>query len=245
MKHVKTVLALLICVTSMNAQWWGGSKKINGNGTVSKQNRSVANYNNINVAGSMHVELIKGTEGNLVVEAEENLLEYIVTAVNGSELSIKIESGYNLNPSFNKKIKITVPFKEIEKVTLSGSGKIYTEEIIRTDNFATKLSGSGDIRLGLQTKKTYASVTGSGDIRLKGNTQKVQYEVTGSGDLEAVNLKTIEAYASVTGSGDIELAAEKFLKARVTGSGDIHYQGNPEREDKKVTGSGGIKKIAF
>jgi len=33
-----------------------------------------------------------------------------------------------------------------------------------------------------------------------------------------------------------------LVKARVTGSGDIDYQGNPEREDKKVSGSGDITK---
>lgn len=241
MKHLKTILALLVCITSANAQWWsGGTKKINGNGNVIVEKRSVSDYNSINVAGSMNVKLVPGTEGNLVVEAEENLMKYLITEVKGDVLSVKIESGYNISTSMNKKFKVTVPYKDIEKIALSGSGKIFTNEVIKANKFSTSLSGSGDVNLLLDTQKTYASVTGSGDIRLKGKTQEIECEVTGSGDLHASEFKAKEGFANVTGSGDIKLYVDDFIKARVTGSGDIHYLGNPEREDKKVTGSGGI-----
>jgi hypothetical protein len=36
------------------------------------------------------------------------------------------------------------------------------------------------------------------------------------------------------------VVSTKSLKARVTGSGDIDYKGNPEKKDTKVTGSGDI-----
>ncbi|MGV6832311.1 MAG: GIN domain-containing protein, partial [bacterium] len=45
---------------------------------------------------------------------------------------------------------------------------------------------------------------------------------------------------SVAGSGDAEVVCRESLKARVAGSGDIEYKGNPAKEDTKVSGSGSI-----
>jgi len=46
----------------------------------------------------------------------------------------------------------------------------------------------------------------------------------------------------VAGSGDIRIYCNGVLKARVAGSGDIKYKGNPSKEDTKVAGSGDITK---
>ena len=241
MRYLVIILALLACVTSINAQWWGGDKKIKGNGKNITEKRSVSSYDYVEVSGSMNVQLVQGPEGKLVVEAEENLLKYIITEVNDNGLHIKMKKGFYIQPSLsNKAFKITVPFKEIENVSLQGSGKIYADDIIKADSFSVKLSGSGKIDLELETQKTYASIVESGDVKLKGHTNEIDSKMMGSGDLHASGFKAKEAFATITGSGDISLYVEEFIKARVTGSGDIRYLGNPEREDKKVIGSGDI-----
>ena len=48
--------------------------------------------------------------------------------------------------------------------------------------------------------------------------------------------------AVVSGSGDIQVTASQSLKARVSGSGDISYRGNPEKQDFKTSGSGDISR---
>jgi len=40
---------------------------------------------------------------------------------------------------------------------------------------------------------------------------------------------------------DAEIVCTGELRARVTGSGDIEYRGNPSTKDSKVTGSGSIE----
>ena len=49
-----------------------------------------------------------------------------------------------------------------------------------------------------------------------------------------------EALTKVYGSGDATVRASEQLDASVTGSGDVHYSGNPPKVRKNVTGSGGI-----
>ena len=96
------------------------------------------------------------------------------------------------------------------------------------------LSGSGDIVLNIESNKAKANVSGSGDITLKGRASNLLATVTGSGDFHGFDLDSVNTEVSVTGSGDAKVNCSGELKARVTGSGDIEYRGNPTREDTKV-----------
>jgi len=242
MRTAIIILGILLCSTfSASAQWWGG-KKIKGNGNEITKNRTTAAYDQIKVSGSLDVVLVLGTEGKLKIQAESNLIDHITTEVSGQVLKIHTENGYSLNPSRGKKILITVPFEDINKVTLSGSGDVYSADIIKASSFKTGVSGSGDVKLKLNAEEAEGFVTGSGDLVLSGSSNNFECSVTGSGDLEAYELNAKDVIASVTGSGDIQVRATSSIKARVTGSGDISYKGNPEREDKKVSGSGDISK---
>ena len=115
---------MLLGVSTMNAQWFGG-KTIKGNGKMTTENRNTSSYEGVSLVGSMDVELVAGKEGKLTIEAESNLIEYITTTVENGKLKISVEKGVSLDPSNNKKIKVTVPFEEIEEVTLTGSGDIW------------------------------------------------------------------------------------------------------------------------
>ena len=243
MRTVLIIVSFIMCSTlTLQAQWWGNGKKISGNGKMVTKSRNTSDYDEIKLKGSLDVALVSGSEGNITIEGESNLIEYVRTEVENDVLKIYVEKGYYLKISRGKKLIVTVPFKDLSKVTLSGSGDIYSTDIIKTSSFKTGISGSGDIKLAVNAQNTEGYVTGSGDLTLSGTSQNFDCKVTGSGDLEAYSLEAKEVNASVTGSGDIYVTATSSIKARITGSGDISYKGNPEREDKKVSGSGDITK---
>lgn len=240
MKKLITLLVVLVSTLPANAQWWG-SKKIKGNGDMTTETRSLGNYDRVHVAGSFDVILISGSEGELTVEAESNLMEYLITETDGDALKIKVEKGVNIQPSKRNSIIITVPFTDIEEVNLAGSGDVVSKAVIEANNFECAVAGSGDIILEIDAQDVKAAVAGSGDLTLKGTTQNLKASVAGSGDIHTKGLESRKIDASVAGSGDIELNCDSCdLKARVSGSGDIKYLGKTNREDFKVSGSGSI-----
>lgn len=237
MKKLITLSFVLFALVA-TAQW---GKRIKGNGKTVTIERSVGDYEAVTVAGWFDVKLIAGNEGKLTLKGEENLLEYIKTEVKDDRLVIKIKKGVNLKPSnWNSGIYITVPVESIDMVTLSGSGDVIGETKIKTDNFKTKISGSGDISLAVDANTVEARLSGSGDINLSGNTNDLDVRVSGSGDIKAYDLIAEFVTAQITGSADIKITANQMLKAKVTGSGDISYKGNPKKIDTKTTGSGDI-----
>ena len=243
MKTLKTLftLALLSTITVSQAQWWGG-KGVKGNGDVTTITRSTGEYDNIKCGGSMDFKLVEGKEGQITIKGESNLLEYIVTEVKNGTLVVKVRNGKNINPSNNKPLLITIPYKDIDGVSLAGSGDVWNEGTIRFNDFSSAVAGSGDLILSIDVENAKASVSGSGDLTLKGKATSFKARVSGSGDIHGFKLDSKNVDASIAGSGDISVNCNGGeLKARVAGSGDIEYRGNPSSEDTKVAGSGSIE----
>lgn len=240
MKKIITLSLVIAFTVSCSAQW---GKKIKGNGNTVTIDRSVGDYDAIALAGWFDVDLVDGKEGEITLEGESNLLEYIKTEVKDGKLVIKVEKGVNLKPSsWEEGIRITVPVETISSLALSGSGDVVGKKTIKTDNFRTAMSGSGDITVSVEANSVDAVMSGSGDITLSGNTRDFEARISGSGDIKAYELEADNVDATVSGSADIKVTATKMLKARVSGSGDISYRGNPDKVDTKASGSGDISK---
>lgn len=238
MKKYLTLTLVLITVSAC-AQW---GKRIKGNGNVVTIERSVGEYDEVSSAGWFDVELVAGKEGEITLKGESNLLEKLKTEVKNGELIIKTEKGVNLQPSSWKSgITITVPVEEISAVRLSGSGDVVSKTTLKSsDSFRASIAGSGDVTLTIEAENVKASISGSGDMNLDGSAKTLDVSVSGSGDINAYDLEADNVEAQVSGSADLQVTAKEMLRARVSGSGDITYKGNPSKVDTKSSGSGDI-----
>ena len=240
MKNVLGLILITLFTLSCNAQW---GKKIKGNGEVVTVERSVGDYEAIAVAGWFDVNIVSGREGEISLKGEENLLEYIKTEVKNGKLTIKVKKGYNLQSSnWKNGIQVSVPVESVNSVALSGSGDIVGKDVLRADEFNAVISGSGDINLSVEADILKAVIAGSGDIVLNGKARDFKVTVSGSGDVEAFDLSADHVKANVSGSANIKVTANESIIARVSGSGDILYKGDPEKVDSKASGSGDINK---
>jgi hypothetical protein len=230
-----TIVILLVFTTSVSAQWFG---KVKGNGDMVTKTRNVGEYDKVSVGGSFDVKLYAGAEGKLTITVDENLLEYLITEVDNGKLKIKWKKGTNVSSRSN--ILVTVPFKDIDAVSLAGSGDVYTEDVIKADSFKTALAGSGDIKLKVDASSVDSSIAGSGDIALSGSANSIKCSIAGSGDIEAYDLSSNDADIRISGSGGVTISVKDNLVARISGSGNIYYKGDPEKQDVKVSGSGNV-----
>lgn len=118
---------------------------------------------------------------------------------------------------------------------ITGSGDIKCETTEAAE-VALGVTGSGDIKVHcVASEKLSCGVTGSGDIVLSsGNVGEAAYATSGSGDIKAMSVKVKNVTATVSGSGDIACRATSQVAAAATGTGEVHYYGNPA----KVVGKG-------
>ena len=234
--HYLLVIALtLLSYNTSFAQF----KKVKGNGNITTKTHTTSDYHKVAVVGSMDVILEKGTEGSIRVTTDENIHEYVTIASNKGVLKIKIKNYVNIKSK--KSIHITVPFKSLDNVSLDGSGSVLTNDQIKSDQFEAEIGGSGEMNLDIDVNRVNAKVNGSASLKIIGTATDLEIKVIGSGDFDGGSLISQNVEANVTGSGEALVVAKSSIKARVYGSGDIKYLGNPSTIDNKVLGSGDIE----
>jgi len=238
MKTFIGILTLLIMSTSLHAQVF--TKNIKGNGRITTENRSLPDYDKISVAGSFDVKLIKGKEDAIFIKADENLMEYIETEVKNGHLKIQSKKGYQLRST--KIIVITVPFETVDALSLAGSGNVRSNDVLNSTDLDLNLAGSGALDLSVSAKNLTSQIAGSGNIKLSGNADEFNCEIAGSGNIEAYDLKATASHINIAGSGNVKVHAVSEIHAKIVGSGDVIYTGNPTIEKVKSVGSGSIKK---
>lgn len=214
-------------------------ERVNGNGNIKSENRKVSEADKISLGGDMDVYISEGPMA-LKVEADENLLPYIITEVEGGTLKIRDRDNVNINTSHAMKVYVTMP--SVTDVRVGGSGNITFDKMITSDrDMAFAISGSGDITAQVNAPKTMAEISGSGNIHISGETKNVEIHIAGSGNYDGQELKAENAEVHIAGSGDAGVFADATLNASIAGSGTVKYKGNATVE-KHISGSGSVDK---
>ena len=240
--YTLALAALLISITQIsNAA--GTVVTITKSKKIADDERSVSGFRGISSSGSFDVKITMGNKESLRLEGDDDVIKDIETKVEQGILKIRNKKQGNWNwRSVRNKVTIYVTAKNLNSITLSGSGNISVNGVVKASKLTNVLSGSGSISLTADSDEYSGTLSGSGELDVRGNADRAMIKIAGSGDFDGSNFKTLEADVIVSGSGNVTIRADKHLKAVVSGSGDISYIGNPKVEKTK-SGSGSISQL--
>lgn len=237
MKNILLLATLVLAISSCRVNL---GKRIKGNGNVTSESRDVDGFSRIKIRGGMTVELVHGAS-SVRVEADENLMRYIVTREEDGWLVIRTRDNVNLRSS--KPIKVYVSADRISAVNIAGSGNLVGRgKFAGADKLDIDVAGSGDVTLDVNTPNVSVDIAGSGNVTLSGETRDARVNITGSGNYDAEELMTETTDIDIAGSGDATVHADQRLKADVLGSGNVYYRGKAT-VNSKSTGSGKVRPL--
>lgn len=217
------------------------SQTIKGNGNIITQDREVSQANKMRLEGSFEVVLVPSSSTSVQVQADENLMPYIVTRVEDGWLVIKPQNHTSLSSS--QKIKITVSTDRVEGIDVAGSGSVSAQDkFTGSSKLDLSLSGSGSINMNVNTPEVRAEISGSGQINVTGETQDLKVSMSGSGVYKSEQLLAENAEINISGSGDATVYADNKIQASIAGSGNVYYKGKAQVHSD-IAGSGGVRRI--
>jgi hypothetical protein len=214
---------------------------------VSKiEDRHLSGFNAVALGGSFDVYITQGSTESVKVEAPDNIIDHIITEVDNGVLKIynKNDNNFHWGDLFgnHKKIAVYVVAKDLNAISVSGSGDIFFKEGIHTNSLRIKVSGSGDMYGKVDVKNLESGISGSGDVKLSGRAENSAVTVSGSGDFEARGLVTSNTIVRVSGSGDASVNASNSISASISGSGDVRYTGGAKSVSSSKSGSGDVQR---
>jgi len=190
---------------------------VKGSGNIITESRAADDFSAVEVGGVLRVEITAGKEFSVNVEADDNLLPYIRTEVDGDTLQISAnEKLSSKNPIL---VRVTAP--NIERINASGAASVSIIDIKNSD-LSVDLSGASELTAAGETNDLNAVLSGSSVI-------KARRLSSGSADIDA------------SGASRAYVLATKTLTAEASGASSITYQGNPENIEKNVSGASSIQ----
>lgn len=194
-----------------------GSQTVRGSGVVASEPRDASGFSEVRLGGTGEVIIEQTGKDSVTVEAEDNILPLLRTAVENGVLRLDIQNGVSIQTT--KPIRYHVTTK-----TLTGVG----------------VSGSGTVRAtGIDADRFTADISGSGNAALAGRADDLKLKISGSGSVDAAGLNSRSVAATISGSGDATVNATDRLDATVSGSGSVRYGGSPQ-VNQRVSGSGRV-----
>lgn len=234
MKH----LFFAVCIAVFCASCFNG---VTGSGRLVTENRSVSNFTAINTSASIDVMVEQGEQFKVEVTADDNLIQFVKTNVEGGTLKISING---VNSFSSSDIKVYVVMPKVTDLTSTSSSSIESKGLLTsTEAISLRANSSGSINVELNAPKVIADASSSADIDATGTTQVVQAEASSSGSINFKGLKAENVTASASSSADIEVFCSVQLKAQANSSGSVNYTGGVTNVSVEENSSGSVSKI--
>ena len=234
------IILFIVLAISLIACENSGINCLRGNGIIEKETRDLEEYSGVVTEGEFEVFYVPDSSYFVMIETDQNLIQYIRTTISGTTLIV--DNGTRKCLRSELPIRIYVHAPEIHLMSLEGSGLISADSIY-TDELMLSIEGSGYIDVkGIDVLELNVLITGSGDVSLWGTTGSAEYTITGSGKVNAKNLISNECIAEISGSGSIYCNAVMKLNAIISGSGSIYYRGTPS-VNTQISGTGSVISI--
>ena len=218
-------------------------KKVEGEGPVETESRSVNNFSGIAASIGCDVYFKQAPEFKVELSAQRNMLNLIETYRSGNDLILKFRNGVNVGHHTDIRVNISAP--SLENLQLNGSGNVHVTGDFVANQFNAALNGSGNLLIdNLRINDLLTSgVNGSGNISvLAGTVDTENVKISGSGNVDLSAVKATTSIAQISGSGTTKLNVAKNLDVTVSGSGNVFYYGNPVI-NTHISGTGKVVRL--
>lgn len=213
-------------------------RSVTGSGNIITQTRQITQFDGVKASGSIDVEVMKDDGRSVKIEADDNILPYVITKVENGLLIVHMRSN-QMYDDIHVKVYVSTP--TLTRLYTSGSASIIATDALLNDEIKFDASGSSDIDAIVDAPVINVESSGSSTIKLRGRTKDLTCSASGSSDIKAKDLLSENANARASGSGSVYIFASVNLQAKASGSGDIYYSGNPTKPVIHKSGSGSVR----
>jgi len=232
-----------------------GGTQVTGTGPVKTDERTVSAFKSVDAGSAFIVDIKIGAPQKVTVEAQENLVPIIETAVEDGTLKIRCND--SLSSDHPLLVHVVVPNLESFNVSGGAHGQV---DGLKEATFQSNVSGGAKLKLngtaddlsvnasggseivvsGLDSKSIKLVASGGGSILAAGKAEKASVEATGGSQIHAEDLLLQDADVNASGAGNVTLNVSKMLNATASGASTIRYSGDA----KTNTNSNGASNVS-
>lgn len=247
-KHLFTFLMLAIVVSFQSCyyHYHDDSWMVRGTGPIVEEEFTVDAFDAVVTKTVINVDIVQGTEQQVLVEGHENMMDHIELYVSRGTLFIDLKPGNYSN--FKLKVFLTMP--SVTSISTESTGNIEIGEFNNIDKLSVSVRSTGNVTssgwlavaglLDIRTNSTgkvtldvdadeiKAKVSGTGNVNLTGSCTRQTVELNSTGNYNAFELVSDICEARTNSVGDVKVFVNESLDAYISSVGNVYYKGNPK-----------------
>lgn len=198
------------------------------------------NFNGIDVSSGIDLFIRLGDTEEVKIVADDDIIDKIITEVEGGVLKIYVKQNNWFNWSGNEKRKAYVTIKELKQVHASAGSDVKSENTLKGDDLEVSASSGSDLTLDVIYKNLKVDTSSGSDAKLSGKVKYLTASSSSGSDLDAGNLESVICKVNVSSGSDATVNVSEELDASASSGGDIDYYGNPSVKNIDESSGGDV-----
>ncbi len=209
---------------------------IKGNGNVVEKERQVGEFDKIKVSAGMNVWIRQGEPTRVVVVADENLHDAIITETEGNTLKIFVDS--NIRRANEKKVLVTV--KNLEGIISSSGSNVFSNGVLNFEKLDISTSSGSNATLEVISHDLKITSSSGSNAIFKGKAYKAKLDASSGSNLKARDLEVASCYAEASSGANVQVCVTNEFDGHASSGGNVLYYGNPEKRNINTSSGGNI-----
>jgi len=239
MKTLTKLTAIFILLITTTSCFIDGFNGIKGNGSVQSEDRKISsNFETIKVQQGINLYLTQGSKTDLSVEADENIIDLLITEVKNNELKVYFEK--NVYRAKARNVYLTT--KQISGIYTSSGASVKSENTLNVQTLDLDSSSGSSIKIHVNADDVTSETSSGANMDLFGKTNTFSARASSGSSIDADELVAEVAYANASSGANIDVNVTEKLTAKASSGGDIDYEGNPTDINKNTSSGGSVSR---
>ncbi|HCE55779.1 MAG: head GIN domain-containing protein [Lutibacter sp.] len=210
---------------------------IKGNRNVVSEDRTIrSDFEIINVQQGINLTISQGNPTSLSVEADENVIDLLITEVKNNELNIYFEKSVYQAKARN----VFLTTENISKIKASSGASVKSENTIQAETLELNSSSGSTMKIRTIANEITSESSSGSNITIVGKSNSFTANSSSGSSINAKDLKVVNAITKASSGANIDVNVTGKLTAKASSGADIDYEGSPETVDKNTSSGGSV-----
>ncbi|MBW6497721.1 MAG: DUF2807 domain-containing protein [Bacteroidales bacterium] len=227
------VTTVLIVIVRLNISF---RPLTEGSMNVVSEIRQISDFNAIEASGPVKVELVQGDEIGLTIEADDNLIELIVTEVNDKVLTIRMRERVVKYQALD----IKVAFVTLEALRVSAGASVFSLNTIVGLALKHIVSSGATSELNLDLEELTLEVSSGARAKLSGKVRELFIESSSGSEVMASELQAENASIKTSSGSVNHVFVNNEMSIDASSGAVVSYGGSPTIKGMKTSSGGSV-----
>ncbi len=212
---------------------------IQASGNVVTEEFSITGFDRVEVSHAFTADISQGDGFSVIIDIDENLIEYLQVVKAGNTLKIGLEPSQRyVITDATRRAKVTMP--ELTGLDVSGASHGTISGFKSSRAVTIDVSGASRLTGDIECGDGRFDISGASELTLRGSAEDVIIGVSGASHVDLSLFPVADASVEASGASRVTVNASGKLDVDASGASHVTYLGRPSLGTIDTSGASSV-----